>query len=112
MYPNLNCTGFGAQDVYTRLTQRGISLTQLSGITGDIIKRKVVAQVKLNKKVIVGTNITPPRGAEVSHITLAVAYDNKSQAIIFNDPLFGASKKLEADGYTIKWLTALAYLVN
>ncbi len=109
LYPYLSCSGFGAQDINTKLTQQGVSLTQLTGKNGDEVKSKVVAQAKAYKKVIVGANIKKPNGTTISHITLAVAY---SSSLIFNDPLFGAGIQLEANRYTINWDTAIVYVVN
>jgi hypothetical protein len=109
LFPYLSCGGFGVQDVYTKLTKKGISLTQLTGHNGDEIKSKVVTQAKANKKVIVGANVKKPNGTTIPHITLVVAY---SSSLIFNDPFFGAGIKLEANGYTINWGTAIVYVVN
>jgi hypothetical protein len=109
----LTCSGFGAQDVYTRLTQKGISLTQLTG-SGNQKKAQVESKVKAGKKVIVGANVKKFNGTVISHVTLAVGYSNAKQAIIYNDPLFGAGVTLEADPfkYTIDWANALPYMLN
>lgn len=106
-FPWLTCSGFSSSEVVRVLTKFNIGATRIT----DNLHNEVLSNAKAGKKVIVGAAIKKPNGVSVNHVTLIVGFDQTYNALIFNDPLFGAGKRLERDGYVINWANSIDYVL-